>query len=167
MMVVRRLPQMAVGTEKGSPFQHAGKALLLWGKVHPARTTLRHAKQVPRVPQVPDNRAPEVSLLPQHSDDDRLRPAGCKVRWQPVSASLARETKIKNPGPLLPWACFRSPVFVARISPLTKVVQRGETRATKWHEVQFKPVLLGRHSESRGFGVMGFPSSSQVPPRVL
>jgi hypothetical protein len=96
-MVVRRLPQMAVGTEKGSPFQHAGKALLLWGKVHPARTTLRHAKQVPRVPQVPDNRAPELSLLPQHSDDDRLRPAGCKVRWQPVSASLARETKIKKP----------------------------------------------------------------------
>jgi hypothetical protein len=32
---------------------------------------------------------------------------------------------------------MRSPVFVARISPLTKVVQRGRTGATKRQDVQF------------------------------
>jgi len=34
------------------------------------------------VPQVPDNTAPELSLLRLHSGDDGPRPADCKVRWQ-------------------------------------------------------------------------------------
>ena len=32
---------------------------------------------------------------------------------------------------------YTFPRLFARISLLTKVVQRGETRATRWHEVQF------------------------------
>jgi len=46
---------------------------------------------------------------------------------------IERKRIKKSPGPLLPWACYCSPIFVTRISWLTKVVQRGRTGATKWH----------------------------------
>jgi len=59
---------------------------------------------------------------------------------------------------------YTFPRLFARISLLTKVVQRGETRATRWHEVQFNWLLLKKYSGCNSHILMGLPSPSQVPP---
>ena len=46
-------------------------------------------------------------------------------------------TEKESPGPPCPGlAVTRSPVFVARISLMRKMVKRGKTTATKWHSLQ-------------------------------
>ena len=55
------------------------------------------------------------------------------ARLQRRCPGRKRRPRTPCPGPTV----TRSPVFVARISLLTKVVHGGKTRATKWHEVQF------------------------------
>jgi hypothetical protein len=91
-----------------------------------------------------------------------------RARTQPSCISKVpkkRPWEKESPGPPCPGPTVtRSPVFVARISLLTKVVQRGKTRATKWHEVQFNCVSLEKYSGCNSHLCDGFPSPSQVPP---
>jgi hypothetical protein len=84
----------------------------------------------------------------------------CRASVQP--SPVRKLPKRKSPGPPCPGLTVtRSPIFVARISPVTTVVQRGRTKAVgdknillhKCHRAGVEPKL-----------VMGFPPRHRFPP---
>jgi hypothetical protein len=76
--------------------------------------------------------------------------------------------KKKSPGHAEAFLTYAFPRLLQReFSSVTKVVQRGKTRATKWHEPSIQPMLLARHSGCTAQACDGFPSPSQVPPQLL
>ena len=84
----------------------------------------------------------------------------CRASVQP--SPVRKVPKRKSPGPPCPGLTVtRSPIFVARISPVTTVVQRGRTKAVgdknillhKCHRAGVEPKL-----------VMGFPPRHRFPP---
>ena len=84
----------------------------------------------------------------------------CRASVQP--SPVRKVPKRKSPGPPCPGLTVtRSPIFVARISPVTTVVQRDRTKAVgdknillhKCHRAGVEPKL-----------VMGFPPRHRFPP---
>src|SRR5262249_19288486 len=79
--------------------------------------------------------------------------------------SLVYEGSKRKPWAACPVLLPFTPTFDAQLSPATKVVQRGETRATKWHQVQINlscPKCTGGVQPQL---VMGFPTHHRFPPK--
>src|SRR5262249_13220643 len=69
------------------------------------------------------------------------------------------------PGPLALGCYLFTPKIVARNLTHTKVVQRGERRATKRHRVQINLYCTKYTGGCTAQACDGFPSPSQVPPK--